>query len=92
VAYAAYHASLHGKPAPVINGLTGDQRFFLAYAQSWRGKIRDAALRQQLAVDVHAPDKVRAQAVRNMDGWYDAFQVQAGQKLYLTPEQRVKIW
>ncbi|MBE1160773.1 M13 family metallopeptidase [Dyella acidiphila] len=92
VAYAAYHRSLHGKPAPVIDGLTGDQRFFLAYAQSWRGKIRDAALRQQLATDVHAPDRIRAQAVRNMDGWYDAFQVQSGQKLYLTPDERVKIW
>jgi putative endopeptidase len=92
VAYAAYHKSLHGKPAPVIDGLTGDQRFFLAYAQSWRAKTRDAELRQRLATDVHAPDAIRAQAVRNIDGWYDSFQVQPGEKLYLTPDQRVKIW
>ena len=92
VAYAAYHRSLHGKPAPVIDGLTGDQRFFLAYAQSWRAKTRDEELRQRLATDVHAPDSIRAQAVRNMDGWYDAFQVTPGQKLYLTPDNRVKIW
>ena len=92
VAYAAYHKSLHGKPAPVINGLTGDQRFFIAYAQSWRSKIRDAQLRQQLATDVHAPESIRAQAVRNIDGWYTSFDVKPGEKLYLTPEQRVKIW
>jgi putative endopeptidase len=92
VAYAAYQRSLQGKPAPVIDGLTGDQRFFIAYAQSWRSKIRDAALRQQLATDVHAPESIRAQAVRNIDGWYPAFAVKAGEKLYLTPDQRVKIW
>ncbi|RUL71891.1 M13 family metallopeptidase [Dyella choica] len=92
VAYAAYHRSLHGKPAPVIDGLSGDQRFFIAYAQSWRSKIRDAALRQQLATDVHAPERIRAQAVRNLDGWYPAFEVKSGEKLYLSPDQRVKIW
>jgi putative endopeptidase len=92
VAYAAYHRSLHGKPAPVIDGLTGDQRFFIAYAQSWRAKIRDEELRQRAATDVHAPDNIRAQAVRNIDGWYDAFKVQPGEKLYLTPDNRVKIW
>lgn len=92
VAYAAYHRSLHGKPAPVIDGLTGDQRFFLAYAQSWRVKIRDAELRQRLSTDVHAPDNIRAQAVRNIDGWYAPFDVQPGQKLYLSPDDRVKIW
>jgi putative endopeptidase len=92
VAYAAYHKSLHGKPAPVIDGLTGDQRFFIAYAQSWRAKIRDAELRQRLATDVHAPDMIRAQAVRNIDGWYNAFNVKPGEKLYLTPDNRVKIW
>jgi putative endopeptidase len=92
VAYAAYHQSLHGKPAPVIDGLTGDQRFFIAYAQSWRAKIRDAELRQRLATDVHAPDMIRAQAVRNMDGWYDSFNVKPGEKLYLAPDNRVKIW
>jgi putative endopeptidase len=92
VAYAAYHQSLHGKPAPVIDGLSGDQRFFIAYAQSWRAKIRDAELRQRLATDVHAPDMIRAQAVRNMDGWYDSFNVKPGEQLYLTPDNRVKIW
>ena len=92
VAYAAYHRSLHGKPAPVIGGLTGDERFFLAYAQSWRVKIRDAELRQRLSTDVHAPDNIRAQAVRNIDGWYAPFHVQPGQKLYLSPDNRVKIW
>jgi putative endopeptidase len=92
VAYAAYHRSLHGKPAPVIDGLTGDQRFFIAYAQSWRVKIRDAELRERLATDVHAPDNIRAQAVRNIDGWYEPFYVQPGEKLYLSPDDRVKIW
>jgi putative endopeptidase len=92
VAYAAYHRSLHGKPATVIGGLTGDERFFLAYAQSWRVKIRDAELRQRLSTDVHAPDNIRAQAVRNIDGWYAPFHVQPGQKLYLSPDNRVKIW
>ena len=92
VAYAAYHKSLNGKPAPVIDGLTGDQRFFIAYAQSWRVKIREAELRQRLATDVHAPDNIRAQAVRNIDGWYGAFDVVPGEKLYLSPDNRVKIW
>lgn len=92
VAYAAYHRSLNGKPAPVIDGLTGDERFFLAYAQGWRVKIRDEELRQRLVTDVHAPDNIRAQAVRNIDGWYEPFHVQPGDKLYLSPDDRVKIW
>ncbi|HEY9133738.1 MAG TPA: M13 family metallopeptidase [Dyella sp.] len=92
IAFAAYHKSLGGKPAPVIDGLTGDQRFFLAFAQSWREKTREAALRQQLITDGHSPGGYRAQTVRNIDGWYDAFKPQAGQKLYLDPQQRVKIW
>ena len=91
-AYAAYHASLGGKPAPVINGLSGDQRFFLAFGQAWRSKIRDAAQRQRLATDVHAPAEFRALTVRNIDGWYDAFKVKSGEKLYLAPDDRVKIW
>ena len=66
---------------------------FFSYANgSWCSKIRDAALRQQLATDVHAPESIRAQAVRNLDGWYPAFEVKQGEKLYFTPEQRVKIW
>ena len=91
-AYEAYHASLNGKPAPVIDGLTGDQRFFLAFAQSWREKIRDQALRNRIATDVHAPARFRAQTVRNMDGWYPAFAVKQGQKLYLAPDKRVHVW
>lgn len=91
-AYDAYRASLGGKPAPVIGGLTGDQRFFLAYAQSWRAKNREQAVRARIATDPHAPDRFRAQTVRNLDGWYAAFAVTAGQKLYLAPDKRVKIW
>ena len=92
VAYEAYVKSLGGKPAPVIDGLTGDQRFFLAFAQSWRSKTRDAALRAQVIGDGHSPGAFRAQTVRNIDAWYDAFGAKDGQKLYLAPESRVRIW
>jgi predicted metalloendopeptidase len=88
----AYHASLKGKPAPVIDGLTGDQRFFLAYAQSWLGYSRPAALRQQLITDGHAPDQYRAFTVRNLDDWYAAFDIKPGDSMYLPPEKRVKVW
>lgn len=91
-AYDAYKASLGGKPAPVIGGLTGDQRFFIAYAQSWAAKWRPESLRQIVLTNEHAPDQFRAQTVRNIDAWYPAFNVQPGQKLYLAPNQRVKIW
>ena len=91
-AYEAYHASLGGKPAPVIDGLTGDQRFFLAFAQSWRTKMRERALRARIATDVHAPAMWRVETVRNLDAWYSAFDIQPGQQLYLTPERRVKVW
>jgi putative endopeptidase len=91
-AYEAYHASLGGRPAPVIDGMTGDQRFFLAFAQSWRTKMRDKALRGRIATDVHAPAMWRVQTVRNLDAWYQAFAVKPGQKLYLAPDQRVHIW
>ncbi len=91
-AYEAYHASLGGKEPPVINGLTGDQRFFLAFAQSWRAKQREQALRAQVAVDAHAPARWRAMTVRNLDAWYPAFNVQPGQKLYLAPDKRVHVW
>ncbi len=91
-AYEAYKASLGGKPAPVINGLTGDQRFFLAFAQSWAAKSRPEALRQIVLTNEHAPEQFRAQTVRNIDAWYPAFNVKPGQKLYLAPDQRVKIW
>ncbi len=92
IAYLAYHKSLGGKPAPVIDGLSSDQRFFLAYGQAWRSKIREAAQRQRLATDVHAPADFRAQTVRNLDPWYPAFKVKPGEKLYLAPKDRVKIW
>jgi putative endopeptidase len=88
----AYHASLGGKPAPVIDGMTGDQRFFLAFAQSWCGYSRPAALRQQLVTDGHAPDQYRADTVRNVDAWYAAFDIKPGDALYLPPAQRVKVW
>ena len=91
-AYVAYHKSLGGKPAPVIDGLSGDQRFFLAYAQAWRSKMRDKALRARVIGDGHAPGPFRALTVRNLDAWYPAFEVKTGQKLFLKPEDRVKIW
>jgi predicted metalloendopeptidase len=91
-AYDAYKASLNGKPAPVIDGLTGDQRFFIAYAQAWATKMREETLRQRIATDGHSPGNFRALTVRNIDAWYPAFNVQAGQKLYLAPDKRVKIW
>jgi len=92
VAHDAYIKSLGGKPAPVIDGLTGDQRFFLAFAQAWREKKRDAAMRAQVVQDGHAPGRFRAQTVRNIDAWYDAFAPQPGQALYLKPDERVRIW
>jgi predicted metalloendopeptidase len=91
-AYEAYKASLNGKAAPVIDGFTGDQRFFLAYAQSWMVKSRPETLRRIVLTNGHAPEQFRAQTVRNIDAWYPAFNVKPGQKLYLTPQQRVKIW
>lgn len=91
-AFDAYKLSLGRSPAPVYGGLTGEQRFFLAYAQSWREKVRDAALRQQLVTDVHAPSRYRVQTVRNIEGWYDAFAVEPGAGLYLAPQERVRIW
>ena len=91
-AYAAYHAALGGHPAAVIDGLSGDQRFFLAFAQSWRTKMRDKALRGRIATDVHAPAMWRVETVRNLDAWYPAFGVTAGQGMYLAPEKRVKVW
>ncbi len=92
ISYDAYHLSLHGKPAPVIDGLTGDQRFFLGFAQVWRERQRDAALLSQVTSNPHSPGEQRASTVRNFDPWYAAFNPQPGGKLYLTPEQRVKIW
>jgi predicted metalloendopeptidase len=93
VAYQAYRRSLGGKEPPVIDGLTGDQRFFLAFAQAWRGKLRDEVLRSQILSNPHAPALNRVNgSVRNVDAWYTAFNIQPGDALYLPPEQRVKIW
>jgi len=91
-AYDAYQASLGGKPAPTIDGFSGDQRFFIAFAQSWATKMREAQLRQRIATDGHAPGQYRALTVRNLDAWYKAFNVQSGEKLYLAPEKRVPIY
>ena len=91
-AYDAYHASLGGKEPPVIDGFTGDQRFYLAWAQVWRRNYREANLRSRLLTDPHAPSKQRVWIVRNFDAWYNAFNVQPGQKLYLAPADRVRIW
>jgi len=91
-AYEAYHRSLGGKPGPAVHGFTGDQQFFISYAQSWREKVRAPALRNQVLTDGHAPGEYRALTVRNMDAWYSAFGVKPGQALYLAPGTRVRIW
>jgi predicted metalloendopeptidase len=91
-AYDAYKMSLGGQPAPVVAGLSGDQQFFLSFAQSWRLKMREPALRQQILQDGHAPDEYRADTVRNLDPWYAAFDVRPGQALYLDPKDRVRVW
>jgi predicted metalloendopeptidase len=92
VAYDAYRISLQGAAAPLVAGLSGDQQFFLGFAQAWRSKIREPALRQALITDGHAPPQFRAATVRNLDPWYEAFGVAPGQALYLEPAQRVRVW
>jgi putative endopeptidase len=92
VAYDAYHLSLSGRPAPVIDGFTADQRLFLGWAQNYRSKAREPSLRRSLLTDVHSPGEYRADTVRNLDAWYRAFDVKPGEKLYLAPEQRVRVW
>ena len=93
LAYRAYKFSLGGKQAPVIDGTTGDQRFFLAFAQIWRTKIREELARENLATDPHSPAKYRTNGtVRNFDEWYAPFNVKPGDALYLPPDQRVRIW
>jgi putative endopeptidase len=89
----AYHLHLAGKPSPVLDGFTGDQRVFLGWAQVWRTLSRDAALKQQLATDAHSPGNIRAFApLRNVDLWYEAFGIKPGDKEYLAPADRVRIW
>ena len=93
LALDAYHASLGGKPAPVIDGLTGDQRVFLGWAQAWRGKFSDDFVKKQVVSDPHSPRQYRVNGVvRNLDAWYAAFGVKPDEKLFVAPEKRVKIW
>ncbi|MGZ6000208.1 MAG: M13 family metallopeptidase [Rhizomicrobium sp.] len=93
IALKAYHISLGGKPAPVLNGLTGDQRFYIAYAQSWRERHRDGAIRAQVLSNPHSTSEFRVNGVvRNIDAWYQAFGVQPADKLYLEPAKRARIW
>ncbi|WP_286269512.1 M13 family metallopeptidase [Thalassotalea hakodatensis] len=92
MAYHAYKLSLNGKEAPIIDGLTGDQRFFLAWAQVWKEKRTEKSMLSQLRAGTHAPGRFRALAPRNHDAWYKAFDVKEGDKLYLAPEDRVRIW
>jgi predicted metalloendopeptidase len=93
IAHRAYQLSLRGQPAPTVDGLTGDQRFYMGWGQVWAGKMRDDARRQQVMVDPHAPEMFRANApVRNVPEFYATFGVKEGDKLYLPPDQRVKIW
>jgi putative endopeptidase len=93
MAHEAYLISLKGKPAPVIEGLSGDQRFFLAYAQVWREKFREGFLRQLVISNEHAPPRFRVNGpLPNIDAWYVAFDVKPGDKLYMAPEERVRIW
>jgi len=94
MAYAAYrrHVAQHGEP-PLIDGFTGDQRFFLAYGQSRRTKLREDALRERLLSDPHSPSEQRVNGVvRNVEAWYRAFDVKPGDKLYLPPQERVSFW
>ncbi|HKD52728.1 MAG TPA: M13 family metallopeptidase [Steroidobacteraceae bacterium] len=92
VAYDAWRLTLQGKPAPTVGGFSGEQLFFLSFAQSWREKVREAALRRRLVTDGHAPAEFRAATVRNLDSWYEPFGVKPGQKLYLAPADRVRVW
>ena len=92
VAYDAYRLALNGTPAAVVDGLSGDQQFFLSFAQSWRDKSREPALRQRVITDGHAPDEYRADTVRNLDPWYSAYEVKPGQRLYRSPADRVHFW
>jgi putative endopeptidase len=91
-AHDAYQQEVRAHPDGVVEGFTGEQRFYLSYAQNWREKVRDPALRKEVLTDGHAPDEYRASTVRNADGWYAAFDVLAGQPLYLSPADRVRVW
>jgi endothelin-converting enzyme/putative endopeptidase len=91
-AYDGYHASLKTGSTPPEDGFSGDQQFFIAFGQNWASKMREALLRQRVMTDGHSPAQYRAATVRNIDAWYAAFDVKAGEKLYLAPAERVQIW
>jgi putative endopeptidase len=91
-AHDAYQQEARARPDSAVDGFNGEQRFYLSYAQNWREKVRDPALRKGVLTDGHAPDEYRASTVRNVDGWYAAFDVSAGQPLYLAPTDRVRVW
>jgi putative endopeptidase len=91
-AYDGYRASLADQAPPMQDGFTGDQQFFIAFGQNWGSKTREAALRQQVISDPHAPAQYRADTVRNIESWYDVFKVRPGDKLYLAPQDRVRVW
>jgi endothelin-converting enzyme/putative endopeptidase len=91
-AYDAWHTTLGNHPAPADGSLSGEQEFFLAFGQAWQTRIREAAERERILTDVHSPPEFRVLEVRNVDGWYAAFNVTKGQKLYLAPEARVRVW
>jgi putative endopeptidase len=92
VAHDGYVLSLKGKSDVSIGGLSGEQRFFLAFAKRWRKLQTETALRQQLKTDTHSPGEYRSYTVRNVDRWYEIYKVAPGDKLYLEPEVRVRIW
>jgi putative endopeptidase len=94
IAHKAYRILLGGKEAPALDGLTGDQRFYLAFAQSWRSKTKEGTMRQRLLSNPHSPPEFRVNGVvRNDDGWYAAFpDIAPGSKYYLPPERRVRLW
>ena len=93
VAYKAYKLSLGGKPSPVIDGMTGEQRFYMGFGQVWRAKMRDEAMIVQLKTDTHSPGQYRANGtMQNQPGFYEAFGVKEGDKMYVAPEKRVIIW
>jgi putative endopeptidase len=91
-AHDAYQQEVRGHPDSVTDGFPGEQRFFISYAQNWRGKYREPALQRSVLTDAHAPLEYRASTVRNVDGWYEAFNIQAGQPFYLAPADRVRVW
>jgi predicted metalloendopeptidase len=91
-AYDGWRASLGGAAPPVVDGLTGDQQFFVSFAQVWQSKMREATLRRRILTDGHSPGQYRALTVRNVDAWYAAFDVKPGQALFLAPEERVRVW